>query len=203
MNHDPDPDLDPNDVGLWPLVHAVAVSLGIAAVALLLALIAISGCNTPTRYVAARSTWAAVEVADTLAAEQYRAICPTAGAPYTAEQMAECRVRLQRLEHLVPLDDGHTRYLSLSRLVRVVRDAAGAAVLGLWAAEEGEAPGDLRQRLSCVASALAALAGAFRELELDLPVIVEQALGALAGSGSTRVGLLGTCPGVDPAGGGT
>ncbi|MCC7542340.1 MAG: hypothetical protein IT379_39345 [Deltaproteobacteria bacterium] len=159
---------------------------------------AISGCDTSTRYAAARLTWSAAEIADDVAHTQYETICPTSGAPYTSQQLAECRVRLERLTRLIPLDAGHTRYISLARAVRVTRDTAAAAVLALWAAEEGDAPRDLRERLSCAATALQVLAQAFRELELELPVVAEQALTALVPYGGTaRAFALGECPGVD------
>lgn len=162
-----------------------------------IAITALSGCNTSTRYAAAQITWSAVESSDELAATQYRNLCPR-GTDYTDEQLAQCRERVRQLEQLVPIDDGHTRWLSLARLTRVVRNTAAAAVLALWAAEEGEPPRDWRQKLSCVSAAVMALVHAFDALDLPVPVVVEQAASALLTYGSRgRVQLLGECPGVD------
>lgn len=180
-----------------PPVLEMALWTAGALVLAFIAVTALSGCNTSTRYAAAQITWSAVESGDELAASQYRNLCPR-GTDYTDEQLAQCRERLRRLEQLVPIDDGHTRWLSLARLTRVVRDTAAAAVLALWAAEEGEPPRDWRQKLSCVSAAVLALVHAFDALDLPVPVVVEQAASALLTYGSRgRVTLLGECPGVD------
>lgn len=183
----------------WWLPYAIESALWVLGAIVLAALVvtALSGCNTSTRYAAARITWSAVESGDELAASQYRNLCPR-GTDYTAEQLAQCRERVRQLEQLVPIDDGHTRWLSLARLTRVVRDTAAAAVLALWAAEEGEPPRDWRQKLSCVSAAVLALVHAFDALDLPVPVVVEQAASALLQYGARgRVELLGECPGVD------
>lgn len=183
----------------WWLPYALESALWTLGAIVLAAVLvtAISGCNTSTRYAAAQITWSAVAAGDQLSASQYRNQCPR-GTDYTNEQLAQCRERVRALEQLVPIDDGHTRWLSLARLIRVVRHTAAAAVIALWAAEEGEPPSDWRQKLSCVSAAVLALVHAFDALDLPVPVVVEQAASALLTYGARgRVTLLGECPGVD------
>lgn len=185
------PDHDPSP---WPsFVVGAAALVGL----FVLAITALTGCSTSTRYAAAQITWSAARVADRTSAREYRDLCANAGT-YSSAETNECRERLRHLTYLVPIDREGARYLSLARITRVVRDSAAAAVIGLWAAEEGEPPRDLRERLSCVGVALVALVHAYEELDLPVPVVVEQAVTAVLSFGAAaRPLVLGECPGVD------
>ena len=180
---------------LGPLVEIV-VAIAVLLVIGVVVVLALSGCNSRTRYLAAQTTWSAVEAADELGARQYSSVCPHERP--TPEELANCRETIRRLDTLIPIGE---RFVSLATATRVVRDTATAAMLALWAAEQGEEPRDLRTRLSCLAAALHVLAIGFESLHVELPVVMEQALTAIvAYGGVARDFVLGECPGWDGSG---
>lgn len=162
-------------------------------------------CGSTARYVVAQSIWDAWQVADHTAAGLYREACPERAT--TPEAQAQCRERIERLETIVHLDTSAqtpagplvTTSVSLDHLIRAGRSLAASAVIGLFAAEEGDAPVDLDARLSCVAAAVHSFVFAVQELGVrDWPPVLDTVLEAINRyGGSTRLLLLGTCPGFD------
>lgn len=159
----------------------------------------ISGCGSSSSYVAATTTWAAVEGIDELAEQQYElASCPLN--PSSDDERARCREAVLRLDHLIRLGD---RFIPLSRAVRATRDAASAAILALWAFDEDDSEDNARltrERISCLVAALHVLIRGFDDLDVPLPVAAEQAITMLSSyAGVARTAVLGECRGWDRA----
>lgn len=167
---------------------------------IIVSLFVLAGCSSSARYAVAAASWEAVEVADDVARDQYRAACPTATQPGSPERAA-CIRALTRLDEALRVGD---RYVGLHEAIEAARGTAAAAVMALWSADEANEEGqsrELRERLSCLAAAIQLLVRGFEGLQVPLPVAVENVIGLVAQYGGVaRTVTLGECQGWDGSG---
>lgn len=155
-------------------------------------------CGSSSSYVAATTTWSAVEGIDELVERQYQLACPRD--PVSEDERARCVAAITRLDTVIRLGD---RFIPLAGAVRATRDAASAAILALWAFDEDDSEANARatrERISCLVAALHVLIRGFDDLQIPLPVAAEQAITMLVGyAGVARTAVLGECRGWDGA----